>query len=306
MNRRTLLWLLAASACHAKAPEPAPVEVQPDETPSAREELTNVPNPLVIGLLPVFAPDQMVRQFSPLASYLGRQLDTTVELRLAETYDEMLELIEKGEVDLAQLSPFVYVTAKEKVPGIELIATNIAEGSSTYSGYIVARTDLGIRSVEELKGLRFGFVDEHSASGYLYPTAFLLSGGLSPEKDFREIVFTGRHDSLMNHLISGRIDAGATFSGALLNAEDVGLDLEQIEIVAKTGRIPYDAWVTRRDLHPSVVGRLQGSLLSLSTRDRMGRRILGPMRSINAFAPITDAHYDQVRAVKKALARARK
>jgi phosphate/phosphite/phosphonate ABC transporter binding protein len=260
----------------------------------------------VFGLLPVFAPDQMVRQFSPLASYLGHHLDTTMELRLTETYDEMLVLIEKGEIDLAQLSPFMYVTAKQKVPQIELIATNIAEGSSTYSGYIVARTDLGVSSIEDLKGLRFGFVDEHSASGFLYPSAFLISGGLNPERDFREIVFAGRHDSLMNHLIAGRIDAGATFSGALLNAEDHGLDVEQVQIVAKTGRIPYDAWVTRGDLHPSVVAKLQSRLLALSTRDRQGRRILRPLRSINAFAPITDAHYDQVRAVKTALERARK
>jgi phosphonate transport system substrate-binding protein len=305
MNRRLFL-VVALWSCHAKAPEPDAPELAIDLPATTHDELTNVPNPLVIGLLPVFAPEQMVRQFSPFASYLGRQLDTTVELRLAETYEEMLELMQKGEIDLAQLSPFVYVSVKEKVPDIELIATNIAEGSPTYSGYIVGRSDLGIRSIEELKGLRFGFVDEHSASGYLYPSAFLLSNGLEPEKDFRELVFTGRHDSLMNHLISGRIDAGATFSGALLNAEDAGLDIEQIEIIAKTGRIPYDAWVTRPALHPSVVARLQASLLSLSTRDRMGRRVLRPLKSINAFAPITDAHYDQVRAVNNAMERARK
>jgi phosphonate transport system substrate-binding protein len=299
-------WLLLACACTVRAPEPGPLIPEDGEPSASYLELTGVPNPLVIGLLPVFASDQMVRQYSPLASYLGKQLDTTVELRLTESYDEMLLLVEKGGVDLAQLSPFVYVTAKEKSPDIELIATNIAEGSSTYSGFIVARADLDIDGIDELKGLRFGFVDEHSASGYLYPSAFLISGGLKPERDFREIVFTVRHDALMNHLVAGRIDAGATFSGALLNAEDQGLDTEQIEIVAKTGRIPYDAWVARAAMHPSVVAKLQSSLLALSTRDRMGRRILGPLRSINAFAPITDAHYDQVRAVKSALERARK
>jgi phosphate/phosphite/phosphonate ABC transporter binding protein len=299
------LLLLLSLSCSVQPPDPGPLVMEEVPAPPP-VELVDVPNPLVLGLLPVFAPDQMVRQFSPFASYLGEQLDTTVELRLSESYDEMVSLLDKGEVDLAQLSPFVYVTAKEKVPEIELIATNIAEGSSTYSGYIVARTDLGVSSIDDLKGLRFGFVDQHSASGHLYPSAFLISGGLEPQRDFREIVFAGRHDSLLNYLISGRIDAGATFSGALLNAEGQGLDVEQIEIVAKTGRIPYDAWVTRGDLHPSVVSQLESSLLALSTRDKKGRRILGPLRSINAFAPVTDAHYDQVRAVKLALERVRK
>src|SRR5688572_33460355 len=114
--KRSLFLLLCA--CQVRAPEPDPFVVDDEPIPAAIE-LTSVPNPLVIGLLPVFAPEQMVRQFSPLASYLGKQLDTTVELRLAESYDEMLTLVEKAEIDLAQLSPFVYVTAKEKVPGIE-------------------------------------------------------------------------------------------------------------------------------------------------------------------------------------------
>jgi hypothetical protein len=43
----------------------------------------------------------------------------------------------------------------------------------------------------------------------------------------------------------------------------------------------------------------------VNTRDREGRRILRPLRSINGFAPITDAHYDQVRTVKKAVERVR-
>ncbi len=220
--------LLSVTACRVAAPEPPPiVDVEPPTAPDTTA-LTGVPNPLVLGLVPVFAPDQMVKQFSPLGSYLGRELDTTVELRLAESYDEIIEMVQQRQVDLAQLSPFVYVTAKERAPEIQLIATNIAEGSSTYSGYIVARADLNIDSVGNLKGLRFGFVDEHSASGYLYPTAFLMAGGLMPMRDFREVVYTGRHDALMNHLLAGHIDAGATFSGALIDAEDRGLDLEQI------------------------------------------------------------------------------
>lgn len=308
MSRLACLVLATASAaCSVRAPESAPSRPASEQVAvTETSTLTGVPNPLVIGIMPVFHPDEMVRQYSRLASYIGTRLETTVELRLSESYDEMVRLIATGEVDLAQLSPFVYVNAKEQNPDLELIATNIAEGSPTYSGYIVARSDLHIRSLEDLKNARFAFVNHHSASGYLYPYAFLLSGGLDPERDFEEIVMTGRHDTLLHYLISGRIEAGATFSGTLLHAERTGLDTEQVEIVAKTGRIPYDAWVTRSGLHPSVTTRLKESLLALSTRDRSGRRILGPLRSINAFAPASDAHYDDVRVVKKALERARR
>jgi phosphate/phosphite/phosphonate ABC transporter binding protein len=300
-------WLaLSIAACTVPPPVPDPRILDADAgTFADTSTLTGVPNPLILGIMPIFHPDEMIRTFSPLASHLGTGLDTTVELRLSETYDETVDLLVDGKIDVAQLSPVSYVVAKKRNPSLRLIATNISDGSLTYSGYVIARSELRIRNVDDLRGIRFGFVDEQSASGYLYPYAFLLSERLDPRTDFKEVVMTGRHDTLLRYLASGRIEAGATFSGTLLQGERLGIDTEQIEIVAKTGRIPYDAWVVRADLHPTVIARIAASLFRLSTRDAEGRRILGPLRSINAFAPVEDRHYDDVRAVAAALERVR-
>jgi ABC-type phosphate/phosphonate transport system substrate-binding protein len=109
---------------------------------------------------------------------------------------------------------------------------------------------------------------------------------------------TKRHDLAIEALLRGDIDGAATFSGALLNAESLGLDSERLRIVAKTGRIPYDAWCVRGALAPGVKQRIQDALLQLSTRTLKGRKVLAPIRSINGFTHANDASYDEIRRLK--------
>jgi phosphate/phosphite/phosphonate ABC transporter binding protein len=241
----------------------------------------------------------MLDAYTPLASHLGSELQTIVELELAKDYDTLIERIASGRVDLVQLPPLAYVVAKSRAPQLDLLLTNISEGSSTYSGYILVRAGSPIRRLEDLRGKRFGFVDRNSTSGFLYAYAFFLEHGIDPEQHFRTTTFSGRHDRVIQQLLAGEIDAAASFSGALLNAESKGIATDDIEILAKTGRIPYDAWCVRGTLEPRVRERIRQVMLQLSTRTLAGRRVLAPLRSINAFAPIEDDAYDDIRRVKR-------
>jgi len=302
MKRRTFLLSMMASACRPRAPQAnTPADqtvprVQPD-----RPE--NVPNPLRLGLMPVLEPEVIRAQFAPLAGYLGRTLGTKVELSIAKDYAGAIDNAIEGRVDIAQLSPLAYVAAKDRLPALYPLAANISEGSSTYSGYLIARRTLKIRSPQQLKGRRLGLINLHSASGYLYPYSFLLERGVDPAKDCT-IDLHERHDRLLNALSEGTVDVGGTFSGALNHAEQQGVDIRGLEIIAKTGRIPHDAWVAHPTLDPALHNAAQFALLNLSTRTHAGRLILAPIQSINAFTEVSDAHYHRVRAVQRRVSNA--
>lgn len=289
------------AACRARAPDPDPSLLsKPEAELFARTStLSGVPRPLRLGLIPVFRPNEMIEAYAPLAAYIGEQLGTVVDVVIDQSYEEMVDRVAKGDVELVQLSPLAYVWAKERAPTLELLATNISEGSSTYSGFLLVRAGSGIGSLADLRGKKIGFVDERSASGYLYPYAFFLDHGIDPKQFFSEIVMTGRHDLVVSGLAEKKFDAAATFSGALLNAENHGTSIDQLEIFAKTGRIPYDAWCARGDLPIAVRHRLRDVLLSLSSRTQEGREKLAPLQSINAFTRIEDSAYDEIRHVKK-------
>ncbi len=301
MKRALLILLLFATSCRSRAPEPDPAvlistggerAILPEKTPG-------MPRPLRFGLVPVFRPEDMAAAYGPLAAYLGEQLGTVVELKISPSYEESIALVAEDGVDLVQLSPLAYVKAKERTPSLQLLATNISEGSSSYSGYLLTRAKDNIRSLDELRGKRIGFVDEASASGYLLAYGFLLDHGIDPSTFFSERLMTRRHDLVISELIEGKHDVAATFSGALLNAEANGLDIYQVEIVAKTGRIPYDAWCVSGKLTPVVRARIRDVLLSLSTRTKEGRDRLAPLKSINAFTQAEDSAYDEIRRVKR-------
>jgi phosphate/phosphite/phosphonate ABC transporter binding protein len=296
---------LGFAACRARAPEPSgEIDERIGVMPKA-EGVTNVPPRLVLGLLPIFEPDELIQAYAPFAKYLGDELGTKVEVKLSTDYQGMVEMVLEHQVDLVQLAPLAYVVAKAKDDSISLLATNISEGSSTYSGYILVRADSPIQRATDFRGKRFGFVELESTTGYLYPYAFFLEQGILPERDFKEVVMAKRHDLVIEELMSGRVDGAATFSGALLNAESKGVDTDRLRIVAKTGRVPYDAWCVRGGLDLAIRDRITSSLLKLSTRTLAGRKILTPLRSINGFASTTDASYDDVRRLKKLVDAAR-
>jgi phosphate/phosphite/phosphonate ABC transporter binding protein len=293
-----ILFLLAS--CLAEAPEPPDPGADQRSVERRPERPSVVPNPLVLGVLPIFDPEEMIALYSPLARYLGQELGTEVRLELSEDYATMVERIAEGHVDIAQLAPLAYVRAKAKDPSLQILLTNISEGSSTYSGYIFAKSDAQLRHPSDFRGKRFGFVDPDSTSGYLYPYAFFLEQGIVPERDFKEVVMTKRHDLVIEELVHGRIDAAASFSGALLNAEAQGIDTEGLQIVAKTGRIPYDAWCARAGLDSALKAAIKGALQRLSTRTPVGRRILGGLRPpINGFAEARDENFEDIRRILK-------
>lgn len=288
--------------CRARAPEPtveAPITSSTAPLLEIELPLTDVPERLRFSITPVFAPAELAVAYAPLAAHLGEALGTEVELLTPPDYHSAMESVLRGEADLVELTPLAYVIAKQKMPSLELLVTNISEGSSTYSGYLLARAGTNIRTIADLRGKTLGFISEESTSGYLYPYAFFLDQGIDPQSYFKRIVMLGHHDSALDALGRGEVDVAATFSGALLHAEGQGLRTEQLEIVAKTGRIPYDAWAVRGELPLAVKRRLEKTLLDLNTRTAQGRRVLGPLRSINGFAEAGDSMYDDVRRVKK-------
>jgi phosphate/phosphite/phosphonate ABC transporter binding protein len=299
--RLVLFALIAAAACRARAPDPDPslLRARESELGVRTASIAHAPRPLRLGLIPVYSPETMIHQYSALASYLGEELSTVVELVIPESYEASIADVVAGRFDAVQLSPLAYVVAKERAPSLELLATNISEGSSTYSGFILARAADNLSTLSDLRGKRLGLVDKSSASGYLFPYAFFLDHGVDPSQFFPQIVMTKRHDLVIKGLLEKKFDLAATFSGAMLTEGESGLDVDQLQIVAKTGRIPYDAWCVRAELQPLVKSRIRDALLALSTRTSEGRKRLAPLKTINAFTIASDSEYDEIRRVKR-------
>lgn len=293
--RATLVALVLVAACspepteHLPAPKPAPASSAEFNPPATFTKLR-------LSLAPYTTPEELKAAHGPFAAWLSMKLKVPVELVITENYDDAAAKLEKGEVDLVEMSAYAYVRAQKWLK-LKPLVTAIADGSETASGYIVVRQDSPIHTLEDLKGAAFGFVDPASASGYLYPLKLLKDRGLDPKTFFASTQFMGNHENVLMAIYEGAIDAGATYQGSLpALRRSKKIDPLNFRIIAKTPRTPRDLYCVRADFPPEIAQALTSLLLGLSSREPKGREVLTPL-NLNGFFPFDDHLYDGVRTV---------
>jgi len=295
----TLVGLLLV-ACPAP-PEPAPPP-EPQADPEVVIEAGRAAlkeaglEELSFGITPYLDPETLGERYRPILAWLQARMDVRLNLVLADSYADMERRAASGEVDVAVLPPYAYVRARRQQPGLQVFATHIAEGSPTYGSYIITAETSPVRTLEDIRGRAFGFVDPHSTSGWLFPADRMLQAGIHPIRDL-DAHYLGGHDRVFDAVLSGEVQAGAVYAGALAEGRLRNPLAGQIRILAKTERIPLDAYVARAGLPPAAAEAFGAALGQLSTRTPEGRRVLATFLRINGFMPVGDEHYDAVREV---------
>jgi phosphonate transport system substrate-binding protein len=233
-----------------------------------------------------------------LERYLEDETRLPVEIRSPKAYDysALINELESGEIDLAELSPYQFALIDEKHTVVAVAAT-VAHGASSYGSYLVVRQGSPLRSVSDLKGKTIAFVDPLSTSGYLLPALFLRDHGIAIGGDEGvRAVFVGSHPAAVEAVKQGTVDVAAVSSDLLIgNAGLAG----PLVVIAKAGRMPYDVIVARRDLDKKTFAQVQRALFTLSIHDERGRAALRAFSSVDGFMPVPPGHYDGVKALAK-------
>jgi len=228
---------------------------------------------------------------------IGRRLHGLTGLHfktsVATSYAAVVEAMGAGKVDIGWLPPFSYVLAKNRY-NVDLVFIVRRFGSSFYRGQIITRADSGLRSLQDLKGKRFAFVDPASTSGHLYPKTLFLKQGLNPDTFLGATVFAGSHNGVLFAVMKGEVDAGATYDDIRAEVVKKYPDVfDRIRVIAYTQEIPNDTVCARRDLDPVLKQKFKEGLLKLSqTPD--GAKLLKKVYAIGGLMDF-DAFFDSVR-----------
>ena len=295
--RGLLLALVAVllGACTADAPD---VVVPPRRKP-ATLPVFSPPSGftrLRFGLVPFLAKDTIAEAHKRLGEHLSKSLSVPVEILVGDNYGDSIDRMQRGEFDLVELSPLAYAEATSRMK-LKCLVQSISDGSATASGYIFVREDSPRRTLEDLKGASFGFVDPMSTSGSLFAKKLLRDRGFDLEKDLSKMEYLGNHEAVLLAVMEGRVDAGATFQGSFAALRrSKGIDPLTFRVIAKTPRTPRDIFCVKPDMPTEIAEAITASLMSLTGRERAGREILGPL-NLNGFQPANDKAYDEVRAV---------
>ena len=295
-----MLALLLASCS-----DPAMVQTPPPRRLTPQPVVFTPPagfTKLRFGLVPFLSAESMVMAHKRLADRLSSTLGVPVELKVGDSYGDSIDRLVAGEFDLVELSPLAYAAATNRMK-LHCLVQTIADGSATASGYIFVRDDSPRRTVADLKGASFGFVDPMSTSGSLMARKLLKDKGFDLTRDLGKTEYLGNHEAVLMAVMEGRVDAGATYQGSFAALRrSKGIDPLTFRVIAKTPRTPRDIICARPDLPKEISDAITASLMQLSARDRVGREILGPL-SLNGFQPADDASYELVRSVAAELAK---
>lgn len=252
---------------------------------------------LTVGLIPSEDSRAMIANSQAMMDMLSKALGIPVRPFVAADYNGVIEALRAKRLDIAYLGPFSYVLGAT-IADIEAFA--VAEtkraGRTFYHSKIITHKDSGIKTVRDLKGRNFAFVDPSSTSGHLFPKAGLMKAGFDPDKDFGRVIFSGSHDSSAIAVQNRKVDAAAIADRILDQAIAKGLaKAEDIVTVWNSDPIPESPTVWRRDLPADLKRRIQAAFLEVKDIPWSDQGML------NGFKPTNDAAYNVIRDTAKLL-----
>ena len=207
-------------------------------------------------------------------SALEEAIDMRVEVIEDVTYLIGIEAMRGGNLDMMLASSFNYVTASQ-VLDVEILATLDAPGTVTY---FITHVDSGIYTMDDLRDRSFGFVNESSTSGFLFPAYDLIrqfdldaTQIAAPGHFFSTVVMTGAHDNSIIGVYNGDFDAAAVATVVLDQLHDSGvIDRESIRIVGQTRVHPAVSYIARSELGSELIDTIRTFLFNYDNPEFFG------------------------------------
>jgi len=261
--------------------------------------LGSAENPVKMMFVPSGDAQVILEGGQEIARMLNQATGLHCKTSVATSYAAVIEAMGAGKVDIGWLATFSYVLAKEKYD-VDLLLIVSRFGKPFYRGQIMVRADSGIKTLADLKGKTFAYVDPASTSGHLYPKTLFISQGLDPETLFAKTVFAGSHNAVVLSILKGEVDAGAAYDGSRAAvAKSFPEVFQQVQVIAYTGEIPNDTVSARKGLPPEIKNRIREGLQYIAKTPE-GKKVLKQVYGISGLMDL-DAFFDPVREASRLL-----
>ena len=255
------------------------------------------PQVLRVTAIPDESPTELARKAAPLVKYLESRLGMKVEFTPVSDYAAAVETLVNKKVDLAWFGGFTFVQAHVRSGGKVIPLVQREEDEKFKSVFITA--DPAIQKLADLKGKDVSFGSQSSTSGHLMPRSFLLQAGLTPEKDFKRVAYSGAHDATIAAVASGKVQAGAlNISVWDKFVADKKVDTSKVRAFYTTPAYYDYNWTVHADMPVALREKIAQAFLSLSKATPEGKDILDLQRATR-FVPTKADNYKGIEAAAR-------
>lgn len=255
---------------------------------------------LTMGVITEENAEDRAKRWTPTRDYLSRELRVPVKWREATDYAGIIEALKAKKIELAWFGPASFARAWIVTEGqaVPLAAEIDKDGGFGYFGVIIVKKDSPFKTIDDLKGKRFGFADPNSTSGYQAPNFFLGEAGYKPEEFFGSTSFSGSHENSVKMLYEEHFDAVATWwtnekksNMSRMEVKDM-IPPGQYRIIWKSPRLPSDPFTVPAWLPKQMQEDIKAALLAIPQKDPAAFKAL--MGSSQKFQEVTLEDYQPV------------
>ncbi|ACQ80923.1 phosphonate ABC transporter, periplasmic phosphonate-binding protein [Beutenbergia cavernae DSM 12333] len=288
----------------------------------------DLPDTLVLGLVPSVEVDALTEDASELAAMLSDELGVEVEAEVTTDFTALVVAMGTGQADIGMFGPIALVNAVDQSDAVAILQS-VRFGSSTYhtqwftndpgtycldeaitvpddegSEYAFcngAEASEGPTGEDALalvpEGAPISFVDAASASGYYYPATQLGEvQGIDPVNDINT-VFAGGHPNSVQNVARGDAPVGVSFNDARTDLIEEDPEIgTAVTVFASSPEIPNDGVAVSGELSEEAQQQIADAFLAIAETDE-GLAVLDAVYSIEGLVPADLEALDAARQV---------
>lgn len=207
--------------------------------------------------------------FQPLFEAISQTSSFQFEIRVAQSYNAVVEALCSGSADIAFVGPAIYLQAKKRGCA-DLLAVGVENGKSDYYAGIFARRSDGPQTLTELRGKSIAFGDVNSASSFIVPVAMMLDAKIDPIMDLGQVRIVGSHANAISALSNGQVDAAALSLVSFDKAINQGnINAAEIRLIARSIPLPNPPIVMRASLSAEAKAELKAAFKNVATSPKI-------------------------------------
>lgn len=277
-----LFVFLALAACTSKSP------------------LGSVQNPIKFFLVPGQDAHVLETNGKVIEKWLSKETGLHFKIAIPLNYISVVESFGSKKADMALINTFGAILAKEKYQA-NIRLRGIHFGRDFYNGQIIVRKNK-IKTLKELTGKKFAFVDPASASGYLMAADLFEKNKIHP----KEVIFAGGHDTAVMMVYQGKVDGASTFyspesHGAPQDARKLVKTqhpdvFEKVTILSLTDAIPNDPVIFSKDFPLELQEKIAASLKKW-IKTPQGQEVMMTLYNMNDLRDSSNDEYKDISGV---------
>ncbi len=241
-------------------------------------------NALRFGAASLENPIELSESYYALLKKLSEILGRPVRFIPLKSNEELMQAVERGQVDIARLGPLVYLRLRDRVRLEVLVSPRKKDGIGSYS-VIAVRNDSPIKSLKQLRGKSIALGDPLSTYSNAIPRRMLRDSGVGMG-ELSKVGMLGSMDNCAQNVLNGAYSAGAMSDSVY---EKFRMRAIGLRILARSENLPGEPIVARSALGAATVDRLRRAFLSVRDPE-----ILHPIApGMEAFVPARPGDYDR-------------